>query len=40
MIDLIDMKGIVWHDEDRGMSFETVPILRPCRRRQSTTARG
>ena len=26
MIDLIDMKGIVWHDEDRGMSFETVPI--------------
>jgi elongation factor G len=26
VIDLIDMQGIVWHDEDRGMSFETVPV--------------
>jgi elongation factor G len=26
VIDLIDMRSVVWHDEDRGMSFETAPI--------------
>ena len=26
VIDLIDMQSFVWHDEDRGMSFETAPI--------------
>ena len=26
VIDLIDMQGIVWHDEDRGMSFDMVPV--------------
>ena len=26
VIDLIDMQSFVWHDQDRGMSFETAPI--------------
>jgi elongation factor G len=26
VIDLIDMRSLIWRDEDRGMSFETVPI--------------
>src|ERR671924_588894 len=26
VIDLIDMQSLVWHDEDRGMSFATMPI--------------
>jgi elongation factor G len=26
VIDLIDMHSLIWHDEDRGMSFETAPI--------------
>ena len=26
MIDLIDMQALIWHDDDRGMSFETGPI--------------
>jgi elongation factor G len=26
VIDLIDMQCLIWHDEDRGMRFETAPI--------------
>jgi elongation factor G len=26
VIDLIDMRSLVWRDEDRGMSFETAPV--------------
>jgi elongation factor G len=36
VIDLVDMRGLVWHDEDRGMTFETVPIPEAM---QETAAR-
>jgi elongation factor G len=36
VIDLIDMRGLIWHDEDRGMTFEAVPIPEPM---QETAAR-
>jgi elongation factor G len=29
VIDLIDMHGLIWRDEDRGMSFEAIPIPEP-----------
>jgi elongation factor G len=31
VIDLIDMQSMIWHDEDRGMSFETGPIPETVR---------
>jgi elongation factor G len=36
VIDLVDMHGLIWHDEDRGMTFETVPIPESM---QETAAR-
>jgi elongation factor G len=26
VIDLIEMRGLIWHDDDRGMTFEAIPI--------------
>jgi elongation factor G len=26
VIDLIEMRGLIWHDADRGMTFEAIPI--------------
>jgi elongation factor G len=31
VIDLIDMHSLIWHDEDRGISFETTPIPEAMR---------
>jgi elongation factor G len=36
VIDLVDMHGLIWHDQDRGMTFETVPIPEAM---QETAAR-
>jgi elongation factor G len=26
VVDLVDMRGLIWRDDDRGMSFEVIPI--------------
>jgi elongation factor G len=37
VIDLIDMCGLIWHDDDRGMTFEVIPIPKSM---QEATARS
>jgi elongation factor G len=37
IIDLVGMQGLIWHDDDRGMSFDTCPIPESM---QDTAARS
>jgi elongation factor G len=37
VIDLVDMRGLVWHDDDRGMTFEVMPVPESM---QETAARS